>query len=175
MSRRGCVKKIDILPDGSITKVEMTSLGFQDSLNPYEITQAETACVLKGPGNIMITELDIFTRAIINITSDSVMGWKYFDFGDDYTDDEYMYIAIKMQPLGCGGKIHIYADSDTPENEIGVVTFSNSDHILKAKVKKLTGRHAIYMKAEHAYRDIWSKDCFEQRALFNLIAFVFMK
>jgi len=50
MSRRGCVEKIEILPDGTIPTVEMTSLGFEDSLLPYRITPAEIACVIKnGP------------------------------------------------------------------------------------------------------------------------------
>ena len=48
MSRRGCVERIEILPDGTIPQVEMTSLGFEESLNPYDFTQADTACVLKG-------------------------------------------------------------------------------------------------------------------------------
>ena len=47
MSRRACVEKIEILPDGTIPPVEMTSLGFEDSLDPYRITEAEIACVLK--------------------------------------------------------------------------------------------------------------------------------
>ena len=41
MSRRGCAEKITILPDGTIPTVEMTSLGFEDSLDPYRITPAE--------------------------------------------------------------------------------------------------------------------------------------
>lgn len=35
MSRRGCVERIEILEDGTIPPVEMTSLGFEESLNPY--------------------------------------------------------------------------------------------------------------------------------------------
>ena len=61
MSRRGCVEKIEILPDGTIPPVEMTSLGFEDSLNPYELTPADTACVLKGSEQLMISEIDAFT------------------------------------------------------------------------------------------------------------------
>ena len=48
MSRRGCVERIEILEDGTIPTVEMTSLGFEESLNPYEATAADTACVLKN-------------------------------------------------------------------------------------------------------------------------------
>lgn len=100
MSRRGCVEKIEILPDGTIPTVEMTSLGFEDSLNPYELTQADTACVLKGSEQLMITQIDAFTRVITNITEGCVMGWKYFDFGEDHTNGT-MTLSLKMQPRGC--------------------------------------------------------------------------
>ena len=101
MSRRGCVEKIEILPDGTIPTVEMTSLGFEDSLNPYEQTQADTACVLKGSEQLMITQIDAFTRVITNITEGCVMGWKYFDFGEDHTNGDHDIIpkdaAKRMQ------------------------------------------------------------------------------
>ena len=103
MSRRGCVEKIEILPDGTIPTVEMTSLGFEDSLNPYEQTQADTACVLKGSEQLMITQIDAFTRVITNITEGCVMGWKYFDFGEDHTNGT-MTLSLKMQPRGCSGR-----------------------------------------------------------------------
>ena len=48
MSRRACVERIQILPDGTIPPVEMTSLGFEESLSPYKETPADIACVLKG-------------------------------------------------------------------------------------------------------------------------------
>ena len=48
MSRQACAERIEILADGSIPQVEMTSLGFEDSLSPYKITPADAACVLKG-------------------------------------------------------------------------------------------------------------------------------
>ena len=58
----------------------MTSLGFEESLNPYDFTQADTACVLKG--GCYITETSVFERPIVNVTDGCVMGWKYFDFED---------------------------------------------------------------------------------------------
>ncbi|MBQ7980524.1 MAG: family 43 glycosylhydrolase, partial [Oscillospiraceae bacterium] len=58
MSRRACVEKIEILPDGSIPTVEMTSLGFEESLLPYRQTPAEIACVLRG--GCFVTEKNIF-------------------------------------------------------------------------------------------------------------------
>jgi len=82
MSRRGCVEKIEIMPDGSIPAVEMTSLGFSESLSPYKITSADIACVLKN--SAFITERNVFDRVITNIVDGSVIGYKYFDFGDDF-------------------------------------------------------------------------------------------
>jgi hypothetical protein len=67
MSRRACVERIELLADGSIPQVEMTSLGFEKSLSPYQITPADIACVLKG--GCIITELNIFTRVVTNITN----------------------------------------------------------------------------------------------------------
>lgn len=83
MSRRGCVERIEILPDGSIPQVEMTSLGFEKSLSTYQITPADTACVLKN--GCIITELNVFTRVVTNITNGCVIGYRYFDFGEDFS------------------------------------------------------------------------------------------
>ena len=97
MSRRGCVERIGILPDGTIPQVEMTSLGFEESLNPYDFTQADTACVLKG--GCYITETSVFERPIVNVTDGCVMGWKYFDFGEDFAS-KTMQIRLKLRGTG---------------------------------------------------------------------------
>lgn len=100
MSRRGCVERIEILPDGTIPQVEMTSLGFEESLNPYDFTQADTACVLKG--GCYITETSVFERPIVNVTDGCVMGWKYFDFGEDFAS-KTMQIRLKLRGTGSRG------------------------------------------------------------------------
>ncbi|MEZ3422185.1 MAG: hypothetical protein K1W39_00550 [Lachnospiraceae bacterium] len=76
----------EYIPDGTIHEVEITFLGFEDALDPYNITNADTACVLKN--GCIITEFDKFTRIITNITSGCVICWKYYDFGQDFTDGE---------------------------------------------------------------------------------------
>jgi len=107
MSRRGCVEKIKINPDGSIDPVEMTSCGFEKSLNPYEITYADTACVLTGTSKI--TELNVFERIITDIRDGAVIGYKYFDFGDDF-GSKTMDIAVKYRGLGVDAHLNIYVD-----------------------------------------------------------------
>ena len=171
MSRRACVEKIEILPDGTIPTVEMTSLGFEDSLDPYKLTPAEIACVLKG--GCFVTEKDIFTRTVTDITDGCIIGYKYFDFGKDFTNDG-VTIALKIK--GGGAKCRVRVLLDDPENgeEIGSVQIGTGDGVYTAKTAKVTGRHALYFVAEHGVEG-WTAQYFEGRKLFELEEFVFMK
>lgn len=170
MSRRGCVERIEVLPDGTIPQVEMTSLGFEQALNPYKPTPAETACVLKG--GCFIAERNIFERPIINITSGCVMGWKYYDLGEDFSS-KTMGVRIKIKGMGSRGRIRILADGENGE-ELGVVEFAEDDAVLSAKVKALTGKHSIFLIAEDSYEG-WFADSMKGRQLFSLEQFVFVK
>lgn len=172
MSRRACVEKIEILPDGTIPQVEMTSLGFEDSLLPYRITPAEIACVLKG--GCLITELDIFTRVITNITEGCIIGYKYFDFGEDYST-KTMKLAAETIGRGCDSQIHILIDSYENGEEIGVLNVGRSGGTVTAVVKNVTGRHALYFKVTTDYGDDWIGQQLKGRQLFDLKSFVFMK
>lgn len=170
MSRRGCVEKIEILPDGSIPQVEMTSLGFEEHLNPYAVTPAETACVLKG--GCFITELNIFERVITSITSGCVMGWRYFDFGEDYSS-ETMQVRMKLRGRGSRGRIRILLDSENGE-EIGSVEFGEDSGVIGGRIRAVTGRHAVYLIAEDGYEG-WFAENMKGRQLFELQEFVFIK
>lgn len=172
MSRRACVEKIEILPDGTIPQVEMTSLGFEDSLLPYRITPAEIACVLKG--GCLITELDIFTRTVTNITEGCIIGYKYFDFGEDYST-KTMKLAAETIGRGCDSQVHILIDSYENGEEIGVLSVGHSGGTVTAVVKNVTGRHALYFKVMTNYGDDWIGQQFKGRQLFDLKSFVFMK
>ena len=169
-SRRACVEKIEILPDGTIPQVEMTSLGFETSLNPYKITPADIACVLKG--GCFVTELDCFTRVITGIKTESVIGYKYFDFGEDYSS-ETMEFAVKVNGAGCNAAIRIMLDGENGE-EIGKCIIGASNGTYTAVVKNVTGRHSVFFKIEHNYTG-WFVDWYKDRHLFELESFVFMK
>ena len=171
MSRRACAEKIEILPDGTIPQVEMTSLGFEESLNPYRITPAEIACVLKGGG--FVTEKDSFTRVITNIKTDSIIGYKYFDFGSDYSS-KTMEFAAQVVGGGCPGEIHILIDDYENGEEIGVLNIGTGDGEYGCRVKAVTGRHSVFFKINHVYTG-WSARCFNDRNLFDLKAFIFKK
>ena len=171
MSRRACVERIEILPDGTIPPVEMTSLGFEEALDPYKPTKAEIACVLRG--GLFITEKDIFIRVITNIHDGDFFGYKYFDFGDDYTGDT-MALAMKVRGMGVRSKVTVYADEVSEENVLGVLDIGTGDGTYTCRLKPLTGRHALYFKASHGI-DNWTKPSFDSRTLFEAEEFVIMK
>ena len=170
MSRRGCVERIEILPDGTIPQVEMTSLGFEESLNPYDFTQADTACVLKG--GCYITETSVFERPIVNVTDGCVMGWKYFDFGEDFAS-KTMQIRLKLRGTGSRGRVHVRLDSEDGE-ELGTVDFAEDSGTAGARIKAVTGRHAVFLVAESGYEG-WFAGEMKGRQLFMLDGFVIMK
>lgn len=172
MSRRGCVERIEILEDGSIPQVEMTSLGFEESLSPYNITHADIACVLKG--GCLITERNVFSRAVINITDGCVIGFKYFDFGEDFSS-KTMEFCAKVRGMGSNALLHIridgyYSDSE----EIGCCKIGTGSEVVSANVKAVTGRHAVYLIAEDTAGGSFP-EMFKGRMLFELEAFVFCK
>ncbi len=171
MSRRGCVEKINILPDGTIPTVEMTSLGFEDSLNPYKITPAEIACVLKGGAKV--TEKNVFERVVTDIFEDCVIGYKYFDFGDDF-GSKTMELSVNVNGMGCDSILHILADGENGE-EIGQLRIGRNGGAITGRVKALTGRHSIFFKVSTEYPHDWSGESFRHRCLFEMISFVFMK
>lgn len=171
MSRRACVEKIEILPDGTIPQVEMTSLGFEESLSPYRIIPAEIACVLKG--GCLITERNVFSRPVTAITSGSVIGYKYFDFGEDYSS-KTMEFSAKIKGTGCKSRIRILVDNYERGEEIGVCEIGADDGVYQTTVKNVTGRHAIYFNVEEGYSG-WALEMFKGRHLFEIESFVFMK
>lgn len=169
-SRRGCVERIEILPDGTIPTVEMTSLGFERSLLPYRETPADIACVLKG--GALITEKNVFDRVITNIKNGCVIGYKYFDFGNDYSS-KTMQFAAQIHGCGCSCVMHILIDSENGE-EIGVCNIGHDDAVITSRVANITGRHALFFKISTDYSD-WIGDLLNERCLFELKAFVFIK
>ena len=170
MSRRACVEKIEILPDGTIPPVEMTSLGFSDALNPYEETPAELACVLKG--GALIAERTPFERVITNIQDGCVMGYKYFDFGADY-GSKTMQLFADVMGFGCACDVHVRLDAEDGE-EIGCFHVGRGAECIKARVKAVTGRHALYFAVTTHYSG-WTGDFFAGRCLMEFKKFVFMK
>ena len=171
MSRKACVEKIYFNEDGTINPVEMTSLGFQDSLNPYEITLADWACVLKG--GCYITEIDAMTRVITNIRLGAVVGYKYFDFGMDY-GTKLMTLALKMRGRGSETTVNVHIDSEDGEI-IGTGVTGMGDGVCKIECKAVTGRHAVYFTFDTKVQDDEWRRSLKNHELLDIVSFCFMK
>lgn len=171
MSRRACVERIDILPDGTIPLVEMTSLGFEKYLSPYKIVPAEIACVLKG--NSFITEKDVLTRTITAIKHGCIIGYKYFEFGEDFSS-KTMVLYVKTIGMGCKAKIRVLIDNYENGKELGICEIGANSGTYQAVIESITGKHAIYFIAEHCYSG-WFVQAFDDKQLFELVSFTFMK
>lgn len=171
MSRRACVERIEILPDGSIPEVEMTSLGFDTALSPYENTPAELACVLKG--GCMIVERTPFMRPITAITDACVIGYKYFDFGVDHSNTTLKFCA-SIRGTGSSCVLKLFLDDPVTGTELGHCEIGMNDGVYATHVPSVTGRHALYFVVESSYGG-WFVDSFKGRHLFELESFQFMK
>ena len=119
-----------------------------------------------------IAEKDIFHRCITRINSGSVMGYKYFDFGDDYTGDS-LTLALNVGGMGTNCILRVLLDGEDGE-EIGVCNIGTHDGVYKVKVRNITGRHSIFFRCEHTVEG-WMAGYFEGKPLFELKDFVFMK
>lgn len=151
-SRKACVERVTINSDGSIDEVEMTSLGFNESLNPYIETPAYAACYLTG-GNY-ITQIDSITHPVVNNKDNSVIGLKYFDFGNDGSE---LSVSIKLRAKR-QGYIEVYAGGVdlSSSQKIGRVLFPYSSEWIEvsADISPVKGRQAIYFKIKSDKKNI---------------------
>ena len=169
-SRQACAERIDILPDGSIPQVEMTSLGFQSALNPYELTPAHFACVLLNGG--MVKELSQTRTLLASLRNRTVAGFKYFDFGEDCSAT-HMTLHIDVRGMGETGSILVMLDDPQTGIFLGSIPFSGGDTQLSLRTACVTGRHALYFVFEDQRRqDEWG---FSGRELLQVESFVFTK
>ncbi|MDD6051946.1 MAG: family 43 glycosylhydrolase [Clostridiales bacterium] len=139
-SRQACVERIEIKPDGTIPTVEMTSLGFSSALNPYEETPAHRACVLRGGG--MVKYLNEFHTVLDDLRDNTVVGYKYYDFGVDDTAT-HIELVMELRGLGETGRVSVHLD-DAASEPLGEGVFTGDDQLLRIKLPGITGRHAVY-------------------------------
>ncbi|MBQ3558818.1 MAG: family 43 glycosylhydrolase [Agathobacter sp.] len=135
-SRQACAEKIDILSDGSIPMVEMTSCGLNAGPLPgYGTYSAAYCCNIsnkkmkyvmngKASANSPCVSSDGEKRFVTNISDETLVGYKYFQFKDvskigiRYRGNAKGNIFIYTEQNGKeAGKISIEASSDWTTSE----------------------------------------------------------
>lgn len=123
--------------------MEQTSLGFQKSLDPYRSTPADIACVLRGGS--YVTEIDRDTRPVINNKSGSVVGFKYFDFGNPA--ELSLSLRFRGGQTPCRIKVQAASPGGDPE-QIGELMVdadpSGQWREVSTEVIPVSGRAAIF-------------------------------
>ena len=86
-----------------------------------------------------------------------------------------MEFSALITGAGCPAEIHVLIDGyDENGREIGVCETGTHDGEYKAAVENVTGRHSVFLKVNHPYRE-WFSHVFDDRNLFDLISIVFKK
>jgi hypothetical protein len=119
-SRIACVEKVNIESDGSIKEVEMTSLGFRESLDPYAETSAHLACVLTG-GNY-ISETDDHAMPVVRNKAGAAIGFKYFRFPEAAAaapEAKPTVFTAQIRPRSAPGKLEIWIDALDTGTKLG--------------------------------------------------------
>ena len=159
-SRRTCVEPVVIEADGGIKRVEQTSLGFEESLDPYRVTPADIACVFRGGSHV--TEQNPLTRSVKGNRDGCVVGYKYFDFGPASAGGATVFHA-EVLAREVPGRIEVWAGDPAQGGEkIGealVEKAADGDaswRCVSATVRDIRGRHDVYLKfaSDTAWREI---------------------
>jgi len=168
-------------PDGyvKISEAEYTSEGFAlGGLDPFKRYPAGIACYYTNPGGVRQEFPNFFHSGsypepyrsdftgvenpyepkynncpMVNNTSGSIVGYKYFNF-DAFTDGTPVKLILAYVPQGVAGKMDIFIDSPYP-NEGGILagtlTFNGSESgvsktaIIEMKgLKGLRGKHSLF-------------------------------
>lgn len=155
-SRQGCAEPIQILPDGSIPQVEMTSCGLNGGPLPaHHSYSAHICCNLMGPeGGMRIddaskgkqtcyideegTGTEHVNDFIHHMTNGYVAGVKYLAFNGEN--------KVRLTLRG-HGQMAVLLDSEDAEPIAIVDVNAQSWTDVDAKLAALDGKHAVYFKA----------------------------
>ena len=102
----------------------------------------------------------------------TVVGYKYFDFGEDYTAT-HIDLLLELRGLGETGRVTVHLD-DVESAPVGQGVFTGDDQLLKIKLPSITGRHAVYFTF-HDDRPQISWGGMHDRRLTRVERFVFKK
>lgn len=165
-SRQGCAEEIEILPDGSIPQVEMTSCGLNggplEGLGEYE---ARIACNLRGKEGVVMSlpkfkkfgypcftqdgqdREDNPNQYIADMTDGAEAGFKYFDFG------QVKEVCVKVRGKGEGRFIisQISGASSKDGNVCGTVEIqADSDDwtVFTGELHVPQGKGPLYFRYE---------------------------
>ena len=144
--RKAAVEPIEILPDGSIPEVEMTSQGAAGPIPATSQIDAAWACILNG--HIRIAQHDTYAEGLTYIHSGDKAAYKYINFGDGVES-----ITMRLAPGSKGGRIVVSLDKPW-HRRLAILEVEPGDddqwQELTFPVETAEGVHALWL---HFYGD----------------------
>lgn len=139
--RKACVEPIEILADGSILEVEMTSQGAAPPIDATSRIEAEWACVLNG--NLRIEQFEPDNEQLTKIYSGDKAAWKFIDFSQGADS-----ITIRIKPGNKGGKMVVSLDKPWHQR-LALIEISPEAsgewQTLTFPIESATGVHALWL------------------------------
>ncbi|MBR2925392.1 MAG: family 43 glycosylhydrolase [Clostridia bacterium] len=155
-SRQGCLEPIQILPDGSIPQVEMTSCGPNGGPLPGKgeypayiachLFDKERALITGAPNSAYVTQDgkdgDEIQGHIANIHDGTVIGFKYFDF------DDVQKVTLMVRGYGWGGTLHVKTSKFGPALASMKLENTNVWTAYSAPITLPKGKSSLYITYE---------------------------
>ena len=154
--RKACVEPIEILEDGSIPEVEMTSQGAAEPLDATVLIDAGRACILNG--NIRIEQLGDQNEELAKIHSGDKAGYKYINFGDGVDS-----VTFRISAGPKGGKIVVSLDKPW-HTRLGILEIQPGNgeqwQDLTFPIQRASGVHALWLHFYGEDEQMFSIDWF---------------
>ncbi len=143
-SRQACAEPIEILPDGTIRQVEITTQGVSGPLKAEGTYPAALCCQLYNANHVdkkgkraIITVKDGET-IVIRVTDGTVLGFKYFDFQTP--------AALSVTTRGGSGKLEVLTALQEPPVAVLDITLSGDWKAHRCPLPEITGVKPLYFR-----------------------------
>ena len=149
-SRQACAERIEMLPDGSIPQVEITSCGLNGGpLNGHGTYPAVICCALTN-GRLPHGKCDGVPyivckdgeRILSGITSGDIIGYKYFDL----TSTTRIGALVRIDGVSCDSHLEIMNDMEGAV--IGAINLTDCAEwtLCFTDIKHIDGKAPVYFK-----------------------------
>lgn len=140
--RRLCIEKIEILEDGTIPEVKMTSQGIGEPFAPSEVIKGYQACEMSGSVYIGVNEdvesVEEYPEVLMNISAGDEVMFRYVKSEQEWKEIEILYSGI--------GKIQVYMN----EKIVGTINCDKVQgiNVAKSSIKCSSGQYELKLRFE---------------------------
>lgn len=140
--RRLCIEKIEILEDGTIPEVKMTSQGIGEPFAPSEVIKGYQACEMSGSVYIGVNEdaksVEEYPEVLMNISAGDKVMFRYVKSEQEWKEIEILYSGT--------GKIQVYMN----EKIVGTINCDKVQgiNVAKSSIKCSSGQYELKLRFE---------------------------